>query len=92
MSTVLDRDALVSPAARSPEADVSALVSGQQQVVTLLMAILAELQSWRPAPVPPDGPPACTHPEGQRKDMSGMGDKWIRCGACGVDLVRKERA
>jgi hypothetical protein len=86
MSPVLDRDAFVG--AREP-ADLGASIPAEQvRQTTLLVAILAELQSWRP-----QAPTAeCSHPETHRRELSAMGDRQVQCGLCGADLVRKERS
>lgn len=92
MTHVLDRADFTASAARPSTAEqiLEELRLGnalQEQTRVVLVAMLAELQSWR-APEPASG---CPHPEGMQQDMSSMGEKWIRCRACGADLVRKER-
>lgn len=94
MSPVLDRESVMRSAPTTPdeallgELRLSNVLMAEHR--TLLVAILGELQSWRPSPAV-DGPPVCPHPEGQQQDLSSMGHKWIRCRACGQDLVGKER-
>lgn len=93
MTHVLDRDALMAPAARPTTAEqlleeLRVSTSLQAENRTLLVAILAELQSWRTPSAEATG---CPHPEGLQENLSSMGEKWIRCKGCGADLVRKER-
>jgi len=63
-----------------------ALLEETKRTNTLLVAVLAELQSWKA----PQAPAGCPHPDELLQDLSSMGERWIRCKGCGADVVRKE--
>lgn len=71
------------------DAQAAAILEKLEQHNTLLTAILAELQSWR---APAAAESECPHPETYWQDLSTMGNRHIRCGLCGGDVLRKDQA
>lgn len=67
--------------------ELQAVLDELRQIRTLQAAMLAELQSWRTGAEPQ----GCPHPEAHWQNLSTMGQKHIRCGLCGEDVIRKER-
>lgn len=61
------------------------LLAAHARQEALLIEIRDELRSWRA----PQAPQPCAHPEGALQDLSSMGEKWIRCRLCKVDVVRE---